>query len=258
MVALPGVTIAPQGGVWTGFDAKTGKRLWRSEIRFQHSTLSVWAHDGKHYVIGGSDGKILCVDTADGKTAWTLDRRVLSHGRGFGCGGLSVYGDVLLGYLQVGEGRKNYKKRAAAWKLSATGAEKLWEHAVPDSNAEHVPVVVNKRFIFLGDLKVVDLDSGEIVGQGKGIRPGNGGYLQAMGDLALVRRDGTHGDIQFTFYRVADDGSVTNLNPENQWRPPYGPGTTSYHHALMDPLIDGRVFIRQAGGVYCWDLRRRR
>jgi len=255
-VAVPGVVIAPQGGVWSGFDAATGKRLWQSQIRFQHSTLPVWKHGDRHYVIGGSDNNTLCVDTATGETVWTIDRKVLSHGRGYGCGGLSVYGDHLLGYLQVGDDRKNHEKHAAAWKLSKAGAEKLWEHPVPESNAEHVPVIVNRRYVFLGDLKVVDLASGKIVAQGEGIRPGNGGYLLAMEDLAMVRRDGTHGDIQFTFYRVADDGSVTNLNREDQWRPTYGPGTTSYHHALMYPLIDGRLFVRQAAGVVCYDMRK--
>ncbi len=257
VVAVPAAVIVPQGGVWCGFDPATGTRLWQSEIRFQHSTMPVWKHGDAHYVIGGSDANILCVNTATGKTAWTIDRRALSHGRGYGCGGLTVYGGTLLGYLQIGEDKNAYEKHAAAWRLSPTGAEMLWEYPVPDSNAEHVPVVVNRRYVFLGDLKVVDLESGKIAAQGEGITPGNGGYMQAMGDLAFVRRDGTHGDIQFTFYRVADDGSVTNLNPADQWRPTYGAGTTSYHHALMYPLIDGRLFVRQASGVTCWDLRKR-
>ncbi|MFP4105827.1 MAG: PQQ-binding-like beta-propeller repeat protein [Phycisphaerae bacterium] len=256
VVAAPGVAIAPQGGRWSGFDPETGKRLWQSDIRYEQSTLPVWKHADKHYVIGGSKDKILCVDTTNGTTTWSVDRKVLSHGRGLGCGGLSVYDDYLLGYLQIGEGKKDHKKHAAVWRLTEKGAEKLWEHPVPESNAEHVPVIVNKRYVFLGDLKVVDLESGKVAAQGKGIMPGNGGYMQAMGDLALVRRDGTHGAIETAIYRIADDGSVTCLTPDNEWSPTYGPGTTSYHHALMYPLIDGRMFVRQADGVFCWDLRK--
>lgn len=131
----------------------------------------------------------------------------------------------------------------------------LWRRAGNGHTLGSIPVVVNERYVFLGDLKVLALETGKVVAQGEGVRPGNGGYLQAMGDLAMVRRDGTHGDIQFTFYRVADDGGVTNLNPEEQWRPT-GPGTTTYHHPLMYPLIDGRIFIRQANGVFCWDVRK--
>lgn len=37
---------------------------------------------------------------------------------------------------------------------------------------------------------------------------------------------------------------------------PVGGGTTSYHHPLTYPLLDGRMYVRQRDGVYCWDLRK--
>jgi len=41
-----------------------------------------------------------------------------------------------------------------------------------------------------------------------------------------------------------------------EWHPWIGDGSTSYHHPVYYPIIDGRIFFRQRYGIYCWDLRR--
>jgi hypothetical protein len=69
-----------------------------------------------------------------------------------------------------------------------------------------------------------------------------------------VRTDGTHGGIRCGFYKVAADGGVRVLNTE-EWRPRLGGSTTSYHHPIYYPMVDGRMFLRQQDGVYCWDAR---
>ena len=49
------------------------------------------------------------------------------------------------------------------------------------------------------------------------------------------------------------------MDPERgMWAPPIGGGTTSYHHPLTYPLIDGRMYVRQRDGGYCWDMRKNR
>jgi outer membrane protein assembly factor BamB len=252
------VVVVPRQGRWAGFDPASGKLLWQSEIRQQHVTLAFYSAGQKDYFIGGSDGKIVCLDGADGKIVWTLDGKVLSHGRGLGSGGISIHGDTLLTYLQEG-GKKDWKPFCAAWRLDGGSKPKqLWRISVEGSNAEHVPVVVRGKYVFTGDLACTDLATGRRLDQTEGVKPGNGGYMQAMEDTVLVRRDGTHGQIEIALYRIGPDGKITTLTPPGQsWRPPYGGATTSYHHALMYPLLAGRIYLRQADGVYCWDMRKR-
>ena len=112
------------------------------------------------------------------------------------------------------------------------------------------------RFIFTPDLRVVDLATGKVLDQSSGPRPLNGGYMEVIEDIVLVRQDGTHGEhAQFGFYKVAADGSVRSLT-ETDWRPPIGGATSSYHHPIFYPAVDGRVYLRQENGIYCWDFRK--
>ena len=110
------------------------------------------------------------------------------------------------------------------------------------------------KFVFTPDLRVIDLATGKVLGQGKGPRINNGGYMQAIEDLVLVREDGSHGSISCGFYKIGADGSVVAFT-DKPWYPPIGGGTTSYHHPLFYPLVDGRIFLRQQDGIYCWDVR---
>lgn len=60
------------------------------------------------------------------------------------------------------------------------------------------------------------------------------------------------------FYKVGEDGSVRSLLGEDARVPPIGGTTTSYHHPIFYPMVDGRIFFRQENGVYCWDIRKRK
>ena len=137
---------------------------------------------------------------------------------------------------------------------SALGVVEISSPAFADG--ESIPVVVRGKFVFSPDLRVVDLATGKVLAQSKGPRPLNGGYMQVIEDIVLVRQDGTHGEhAQFGFYKVAADGSVRSFT-ETDWKPPIGGATTSYHHPIFYPAVDGRVFLRQENGIYCWDLRK--
>ncbi len=253
------VVVVPMQGRWAGLDTKTGKVVWQSDVRHEHVTLALYPAGGKDYFIGGAGDQIVCIDGADGKTVWTLDAKVLSHGRGFGSGGISIHGETLLTYLQEG-GRKDFTPYCAAWQLDgATKPKQLWKVSVKGSNAEHVPVVIRGKYVFTGDLSCWDIETGKKLDQTEGVKPGNGGYMQGMEDTVLVRRDGTHGQIEIALYRIGADGKITTVTPKGKsWWPTYGAGTTTYHHALMYPLLDGRVYLRQADGVYCWDMRKKK
>lgn len=218
---------------------------------------------------------IHCLEAKTGKPVWQLPVRVLTDGRGLGPGGITIFDDWLLINQDNGTGQKNdpIQPVIAAYRLNLNQPELIWQ-LEPDENSERVealrgknahfgpvhsecvPVVVREKYVFTADLRVVDLDTGKVLAKTQGVAPMNGGYMQAIEDLVLVRRDGTHGNMEFGFYKIAADGSVRGLNPDKPWIPPIGGTTTSYHHPIFYPLVDGRMFLRQENGVYCWDVRK--
>ena len=277
LLAIDDILIAPAGHEWGGYDAATGVLLWTAGGGRAMSTFSAWSHEGKDYLLGllgpKHDRKGLgCLDAATGERRWTLPINVITKGRGVGPGGVTIFGDTLLVYQDNGTGIRGDAIEAAlaVYKLSTTKPELLWQlerspEATAETNAnqvgcahgESVPVVVRGKFVFTPDLRLVDLKSGTVLDQSSGPKPLNGGYMQVIEDIVLVRQDGTHGEhAQFGFYKVSDTGRVKSFT-EADWKPPIGGATSSYHHPVFYPAVDGRVFLRQENGIYCWDLRKR-
>jgi len=280
LLVVGDVLIAPADKQWGGYDVATGKLLWTAGGGRFMSTLSAWSSGGQDYLIGrlvsnGAIAGVGCIEVASGKVLWTLPINVVTIGRGLGPGGITISGDRMFVYQDNGTGKKNaeIKPALAAYQLTPNQPpQQLWQ--VTDSvllkndpllkendpnnmgciHGESVPVVVRGKFVFTPDLRVLDLATGKVLGQAKGPRPANGGYMQVIEDLVLVREDGTHGGIRCGFYKVGADGSVVSFTAE-PWKPPFGGGTTSYHHPIFYPLVDGRIFLRQQDGIYCWDVR---
>jgi len=268
LLVCDGVVIAPAGNQWGGYDASTGKLLWTGSPRGV-ATLNRWAKDGREWLVGYMGPQhaptgIACLDPRTGKELWRHRVNVLTSGRGRGPGGLSVIQDTLLVFQDNGTGAKGdpVKPVLAAYRLTMERPEPLWQVGAAANSMtelgpvhpEAVPIVVHGKFAFTADLRTVDITSGNVIDQAAGPLPRNGGYLQVIEDLVLVRVDGTHGGIRCGWYKVAPDGRIRSLS-EAEWSPPFGGGTTSYHHPIFYPSLAGRLFLRQQDGLYCWDLR---
>jgi hypothetical protein len=202
---------------------------------------------------------------------------VLSSGKVVGPGGISISGDTLL----VNRITRYQEIEApiaalAAYRLTEEGPEPMWELARKEGSAmspvhgECIPVVVQGKYVFTADLRVVDLASGKVIDEAKdkNLKPQNGGYMQAMGNMVMTRIDGTHGKIECGFFWLDAAGKIAKAAAWN-----HGSGmvkrvdktlvvnldlhTTSYHHPVYYPMADGRIFIRGGDGIYCWDLRKK-
>jgi RNA polymerase sigma factor (sigma-70 family) len=255
LAVADGVVVAPVGGAWTGLDAETGRRLWTQAGGAFHWGASRWVHQGKPYVLAvsrTSAGSIIpachlvCIDPKTGTDLWTLPYTPI----GINQAGVSVYGDYLLTY------QFPMKPKAVAYRLTPAKAEPLWEIA----DAGHplcVPVVASGAYACVTSatqLRTVELATGKVAGILSNCAvPGDGGHMQAVDDLVLVRPDGSHGGLSVAAYRVGADGTLTDLG---SWTPPVGGQTTGYGHPFMFPLVDGRMVLRQYDGIYCWDLRK--
>ena len=182
----------------------------------------------------------------------------------------------------------NYVPTLAAYHLSPDGAKELWTVGGVERKAKYgsvlnpihyntVPVVAQGKYVVTPNLMSVDLATGKVVSRVEGDTPvddpdalhlpsflavpKNGGHMISLGSLVLVRIDGTHGRINCGWYQINEDGRIKLLNEVDTegkavaWYPP-GAGTTSYHNPLYYPMVDGRIFMRQEDGVYCYDARK--
>ena len=110
-----------------------------------------------------------------------------------------------------------------------------------------------------GTIKVIELQTGKITAEllkVGGSIPFNAGWNQVMEDTVISRVDGSHGGISAGIYRIDAAGQIKQLPPK-PWGPPIGGHTTGYHCPTPYPLVDGRIFIRQYDGIYCWDSRKK-
>jgi len=238
-------------------------------------------------------GLVACFDATTGERVWQVEANVVSSGRGGGgAGGISIFGDTMLlnrnDAQEPPSGRDaTYVPTLAAYKLSPAGAKEMWTVGGVERKAAYgsvlnpihynsAPPVVRGKYVFTPNLNTIDLGTGRTVGEVEGDTPvddpnatfvgsrfavpRNGGHMMSLGSLVLVRVDGTHGRIRSGWYHIGDDGSISLLNkvdPDRgviDWHPP-GPETTSYHNPLYYAIVDGRLFMRQENGVYCYDLR---
>jgi len=69
-----------------------------------------------------------------------------------------------------------------------------------------------------------------------------------------MSQDGSHGHSEMSIL-VGTPETFGKLRCV--WNQPH-PQTTSYHNKYMTwPMVEGRIYMRGFGGVYCYDLRAR-
>jgi|GEM_PF-2364919 len=295
LVTVGNYVIAPMNNQFGAFDQNTGELKWTANGGRAVSCLTPWTKDGKHYLIGWRGAGhapqgVACIDVETGQDVWhEKDMFVHTGGRGLGPGGIAIAGDIMIinriypdPTWKKGDPVKPRVSALEAFTLSTDKIQPLWkvdtsakpvpaaaagampakaddEEAGPGREAniqESNPVTVLGKFVFTPNLQTIDLKTGkEVARLANGIRPGNGGYTMVNNDLVFVRQDGTHGGMVMGIYKISPDGQIKDLTAAGGWSPPVGGSTTSYHHPIYYPIIDGRFFARQNDGIYCWDFR---
>ncbi|NET50947.1 MAG: PQQ-binding-like beta-propeller repeat protein, partial [Merismopedia sp. SIO2A8] len=148
------------------FDLKTGAKRWTSApaIAATEGTPAKWVHNGKEYVISGTQAMSRLIDPADGSTVWELRGDV--PGYQFPV----VHGDYLVTQkLQRADNGAVAGRKVGVYKISLEGLEEVWvNHTFP----YQFPVVYNDA-VYIGgdernDLVVADLHTGKQIGILKG------------------------------------------------------------------------------------------
>jgi len=255
------------GGL-VGLEAATGKPLWHAQgVLGSHVTPLAWSKDGKDYVITATDrGVVTCLRADDGAAAWTYDKAGAFGGTPL------LAGDLLL-VPKLTEGqRKALPKeepgdapasapgenvgQVACLALSPRGAVEKWVSPVEWGAPWYSPVgtASGEWVCFRGNYRyhIVNATTGERLAStvlSAAVRWDEGTML-ALPGLFIPHPDSQHGSTKLFAIPAAVGATCGPM-----WSPPH-PHATTYEVAMSHAWVDGRLFIRGADAVYCYDLRK--
>lgn len=244
---VAGHLIFARGGTVSALDPATGAERWKAPGGY----VLHWRTGGKDRLLtftGVDKRTVVCLDPADGKVVWKQETTLTAVAP------LSAVsaGDTLLASPPPPKGGENVV-RYEGWKLSATGAERVWQDAELPAD-ENVPVTVaGLRAYLLGRqlIRVLDLSTGKQLAERKFEQqgPGSNPWLGVIDGRLLFSPEGQHGTARLVFL----DQELKASGPV--WLPP-NVDTTAYNsQPIVYPVADGRLFVRGGDGVYCYDLR---
>ena len=248
-VVADGVAAVLAGKLFA-LDPATGKLLWQSEdreARELHSSPMVWEQDGKSWFIAAlSDREIVCFEPRSGKEQWRIKADVRHSSP-------VLTGDRLITY---GHSRKNSVR---CFRLSSTEPELEWaQSGINDPGSS--PVVHHGRVFVQGAnrLACLDLESGDplwtvelglnnprytslVAGENKVFYAFEG--LLAFSASAQSFEPFWHG--KFDKAGLLTDDSASQKQSAG-----------GIPLACASPaLVEGRLYLRTASGVACYDLR---
>jgi outer membrane protein assembly factor BamB len=234
-VAVVGKTVAVLADALTGFDADTGAVRWaQKRVTGHESSPARWAARDGEKVICNSARETHCVDPADGRVLWSVP----GGGKSTPVVAQEYGGDFL---INMSEGRKT---GLSAYRLTDKGAVPLWTREATDRAAS--PVVF--------DGHVYAVAGG---GNGHGAR-----LLCVHLDTGKVAWDETI-DFAEVSSPVVADGKLFAVCGTFLWVLQAGPEKYSVLSradcrvtlCTSPALADGRLYVRQATAVACYDLR---
>jgi hypothetical protein len=155
-----------------------------------------------------------------------------------------------------------YKRDAlGCYRISNEGARHLWtlDRDKYPYTPSHAPVAAADGHAFFrlkkpDGLAVVEIASGKVVAQVLQTL-GASGYVQWTDGFVMLQSDASHGPTPLNWYDVSVPSKTKQLG---QTWPTLHRTTASYYPVLVSHAVaDGRLFIRGARGIFCYDLRRK-
>jgi outer membrane protein assembly factor BamB len=234
-IAVVGKTAVLLADVLTGLDAETGKLLWTQDgIAGHESSPTQWNTKGRDYVICNSARETHGVDPADGRILWSVP----GGGKSTPVVAQEYGGDFLLNMSD------NRRTGLSAYRLTDKGPQKLW--TLPKSDRGSSPVVFDGHVYAIAGagnghgahLLCVHLDTGKIA-------------WEEVVDFAEVSSP------------IVVDGKVFAVCGTFLWLLQATPEKYSvlsqadYRISLCTSpaIVEGRLYVRQANAVVCYDLR---
>ncbi|MBI3882432.1 MAG: PQQ-like beta-propeller repeat protein [Verrucomicrobia bacterium] len=134
---VEGVMIVNSGSL-VAFDTATGKPLWtQTKAGGGNGSPTFWSKDGKTLAICNSRNGLVACDLKTGAIAWIAP--------GGGDSTPAISGDTLA--VQVRDPKLGF----VAYKLSLTGAEKIWNHPFDPLRTQSSPIIHEGRVYLMDD-----------------------------------------------------------------------------------------------------------
>lgn len=227
-------TVILLADVLTGLEAKTGKVIWTQEkITGRESSPAKW-RTNREFVICNTAQQTHCVDPTDGRIVWSVD----GGGKSTPVVAQEYGGDFL---INMSDSRKN---GMTAYRLLPDGPRKLWTVRMSDRASSpvvfdgHVYAIAGGSSGHGAHLLCVHIDTGQIA------------WDEAI-DFAEVSSP------------IIVDGKLIAICGTFLWLLQATPerytvlGQANYQITLCTSpaVFDGRLFVRQANAIACYDLR---
>ncbi|MGD0896973.1 MAG: PQQ-binding-like beta-propeller repeat protein [Thermoguttaceae bacterium] len=246
-------------------DPDTGTVLWKGTCDTKTDPQR-WVHDGREYAfVKDAQGEYRCLEPKTGKELWKLGGDSGAKWIGYN---FWIDGDALAALVgkdtDVDTQKKWQSVSIALYRLTLYKAEKVWEVPAPGplegrwggslmplgkyvAVASYALADTRKAWLLDGATGKVAAVAADVAGQT------NHGHTQVAEDRLFVKPDGVHGVISFSMLGTTPE---TFRMMGNRWSPKI-PNTTSYAYKCTTmPIVDGRMYIRGADGIYCYDLRK--
>ncbi len=251
--------LLPSGRDLVAYDAATGKELWRKDhVNSGVRAPLLWRHNGKNYAIAGynrghwreNKGGAICVEPKTGKELWRIQ-----EGLGKNVDSLYLAGDTLFANVQT---QRKAPGQVGAFRLTSEGAQKVWE--LPQKHeygAKNRPLIANNGLLLVrhddksGQAVIVEIDSGKIVKEMK--FPKARGFLYRVGDRLILQSDVSHSRTPLYMHSFKLD-DFRELG--DTWHTLHSPTSGYWPITLSHAIADGRIIIRGARGIFCYDLRK--
>ncbi len=274
------VVVGGSKGV-AGLDVRSGKPKWTAEggamsarpigIDGKDRLLVLESDDspakgisveaGKVYTDGLEASRVRLLDPTNGSLLWEKTLPM-------GCKGPTpiVLGERIitqqsLGFIKRTSGGNRFQ-RLTCWRVTGAGIEKSWDSEMMDSNDTIALAPAGKLLVAIDNTAIrhLDLGSGKTIqtlseGEGRGLLRTACSHAVAGNGKMIYQPEGHHGT-QWLYLLPLDPGAMRLPKEADAWYPPHIDTTAYSQDPIVNPLVDGRLFLRGADGIYCYDLRK--
>ena len=225
-------------------------------------------------VLAVGDGIVTAINPYTGKTVWTDDAVGWNE-----CQPILAGDRLIAQAMKRNDLEKEYEKypkekfaewapdavltapatdhgQIGCWQVSESGLKHVWTTPPEWGAAKYTPVgtVLGDHFSFRGKFvyQIVRIADGQRIAKSYLSHPArmDEGHMLGVPGVFIPHPDTQHGDNKFYTLPDRPDATVGQL-----WQPPH-PRATTYQVAMSHAWADGRLFIRGADALYCYDLRK--
>ncbi|MEW6304753.1 MAG: PQQ-binding-like beta-propeller repeat protein [Verrucomicrobiota bacterium] len=225
-LVVDGVVVVNAGRL-VGYDAASGKQLWRQEKAGGANSSPVsWSSGGRNFTLSNGRNDIACLDPKTGVILWTAPA-------GGDCTP-AIVDDVLA--VQS----RNPKLGALAYKLSPQGAERLWSFPIDALRTQSSPIIYGGH-VYLMDDNVhycFELATGKLTWQAT-VPSTISSPLLADGKIYALINNGNN--VQMIKATGAERIELGKANVRAAWVP-------------SPTIADGKLILRMKDRVRCFNL----